>query len=56
MYEKVIMSAEDMRRPWTRIAHEAMERNHGCDFSQLPMNADHLYRDPDYPWDAYLQS
>ena len=25
-------------------------------FSQLPMNNDHLYRDPDYPWDAYLQS
>ena len=24
-------------------------------FSQLPMNDDHLYRDPDYPWDAYLQ-
>jgi hypothetical protein len=23
--------------------------------SQLPMNDDHLYRDPDYPWDAYLQ-
>ena len=25
-------------------------------FAQLPMNDDHLYRDPDYPWDAYLQS
>ena len=25
-------------------------------FSQLPMNEDHLYRDPDYPWEAYLQS
>jgi len=25
-------------------------------FSQLPMNDDYLYRDPDYPWDAYLQS
>jgi hypothetical protein len=25
-------------------------------FSQIPMNDDHLYRDPDYPWDAYLQS
>ena len=25
-------------------------------FSQLPMNDDHLYPDPDYPWDAYLQS
>ena len=24
-------------------------------FSQLPMKDDHLYRDPDYPWDAYLQ-
>ena len=25
------------------------------DYSQLPMNDDHLYRDPDYPWDAYIQ-
>lgn len=25
-------------------------------FSQLPMNSDHLYRDPDYPWEAYLRS
>jgi hypothetical protein len=25
-------------------------------FSQLPLNDDHLYRDPDYPWEAYLQS
>ena len=25
-------------------------------FSQLPRNDDHLYRDPDYPWEAYLQS
>jgi len=25
-------------------------------FSQLPVNDDPLYRDPDYPWDAYLQS
>jgi len=25
-------------------------------FSQLPMNDDPLHRDPDYPWDAYLQS
>ena len=25
-------------------------------FSQLPMNDDHLHRDPEYPWDAYLQS
>ena len=24
--------------------------------SQLPRNDDHLYRDPDYAWDAYLQS
>jgi len=24
--------------------------------SQFPRNDDHLYRDPDYPWDAYLQS
>ena len=25
-------------------------------FSQLPLTDDHLYRDPDYPWEAYLQS
>jgi hypothetical protein len=25
-------------------------------FSQLPMNDDHLHRDRDYPWDAYFQS
>ncbi len=25
-------------------------------FSQLPMNDDHLYRDPEYPWDDYIQS
>jgi hypothetical protein len=25
-------------------------------FSQLPINDDHLHRDPDYPWEAYLQS
>ena len=25
-------------------------------FSPIPMNDDHLYRDPDYPWDAYFQS
>jgi hypothetical protein len=25
-------------------------------FSQIPIRDDHLYRDPDYPWDAYLQS
>ena len=25
-------------------------------FSQLPLNDDHLYRDPDYHWEAYLQS
>ncbi len=31
MSEKAIMSAEDMRRAWTRIAHEVIERNHGCD-------------------------
>ena len=23
---------------------------------KIPMNDDQLYRDPDYPWDAYLQS
>ena len=25
-------------------------------FCQLSMNDDYLHRDPDYPWDAYLQS
>jgi hypothetical protein len=25
-------------------------------FSQIPMNDDHLHPDPDYPWEAYLQS
>ena len=25
-------------------------------FCQLSLNDDHLYRDPDYPWEAYLQS
>ncbi len=31
MSEKMIMSAEDVRRALTRIAHEVIERNHGCD-------------------------
>lgn len=31
MSEKVIMSAADMGRAWTRIAHQVVERNHGCD-------------------------
>lgn len=31
MPEKMIMSAADMGRAWTRIAHEVIERNHGCD-------------------------
>jgi hypothetical protein len=26
------------------------------DYSQLPMNDDHLCRDPEYPWDAYIQA
>ncbi|MFC1924305.1 bifunctional pyr operon transcriptional regulator/uracil phosphoribosyltransferase PyrR [Chloroflexota bacterium] len=30
MPEKVIMSAEEIRRALTRIAHEIVERNHGC--------------------------
>jgi len=25
-------------------------------FSQLPMNDDPHHRDPEYPWEAYLQS
>jgi len=31
MSEKVIMSTEEIRRALTRIAHEIIERNHGCD-------------------------
>jgi len=27
-----------------------------ADSSQLPMNDNHLYRDPEYSWDAYIQS
>ncbi|MFH1350035.1 MAG: hypothetical protein ABII26_03775 [Pseudomonadota bacterium] len=26
------------------------------DYSQLSMNDDHLYRDSEYPWDAYIQA
>ena len=26
------------------------------DHSQISMSDDHLYRDPDYSWDAYIQS
>jgi hypothetical protein len=26
------------------------------DVSQLPVNDDHLYRDPDYSWDEYIQA
>lgn len=29
--EKVVMSVDDIRRALTRIAHEIVERNHGCD-------------------------
>lgn len=31
MSEKVLMSAEEIRRALTRLAHEVVERNHGCD-------------------------
>jgi len=31
MSEKVLMSAEEIRRALTRVAHEVVERNHGCD-------------------------
>ena len=31
MPEKVILNKEDVRRAVTRIAHEIVERNHGCD-------------------------
>ena len=31
MPEKVILNREDIRRAITRIAHEIVERNHGCD-------------------------
>jgi hypothetical protein len=43
-----------IREP-TPKAHAPPAR-YALDFSQLPMNDDHLHRDPDYPWDAYLQS
>jgi len=26
------------------------------DYSQFPMNDDHLCRDPEYSWDAYIQA
>jgi hypothetical protein len=26
------------------------------DHSQNPINDDHYYRDPEYPWDAYIQA
>ena len=26
------------------------------DVSQLPINDDHLYRDPEYSWDQYIQA
>jgi pyrimidine operon attenuation protein/uracil phosphoribosyltransferase len=31
MPEKVILNREDIRRALTRIAHEIVERNHGCE-------------------------
>ncbi len=31
MPQKVILAEEDIRRALTRIAHEIVERNHGCD-------------------------
>jgi len=31
MFEKALMSATEMRRALTRIAHEVVERNHGCE-------------------------
>jgi len=31
MPEKVILDHEDIRRALTRIAHEIVERNHGCE-------------------------
>ncbi|MFQ5875592.1 MAG: bifunctional pyr operon transcriptional regulator/uracil phosphoribosyltransferase, partial [Dehalococcoidia bacterium] len=31
MPEKVILNEADIRRALTRIAHEIVERNHGCD-------------------------
>ena len=40
----------------TPKAHAPPARYIRDPFSQLPRNDDHLYRDPDYPWDAYLQS
>ena len=26
------------------------------DVSQIPLNDDHLYRDPEYSWDDYIQA
>ncbi|MBL7119638.1 MAG: bifunctional pyr operon transcriptional regulator/uracil phosphoribosyltransferase PyrR [Dehalococcoidia bacterium] len=31
MFEKTLMSATEIRRALTRIAHEVVERNHGCE-------------------------
>ena len=31
MPEKVILNEEDIRRALTRVAHEIVEKNHGCD-------------------------
>ena len=42
--------------PQDETAMETLARYIRDPFSQLPRNDDHLYRDPDYPWDAYLQS
>jgi len=40
----------------TPKAHAPPARYIRDPFSQLPMSDDPLYRDPDYPWDAHLQS
>jgi len=43
--------------PPARNHHGAGQAGYVLDrFSQIPMNDDHLHWDPDYPWEAYLQS
>jgi len=41
------------RPPAKTHAPPLAEYNRG-DSSPLPMNADHIYGDPDYPWEAYI--
>jgi len=36
--------------------HRPIDQNVMDDVSQLPVNDDHLYRNPEYPWDDYIQA